>query len=107
MLALCFFVALFDGFDTPAIAYTGPAMLANFSLAPTALVPKMTAGVIGMALGAMLLGTLADRFGRRPVVVGAVVWFSLTILVTAWTCDLNPSSSYVSLPDWAWAEQRR
>jgi hypothetical protein len=57
VLALCFLVALFDGFDTQAIAYTGPAMLADFALAPTALAPVLTAGIIGMALGAMLLGS--------------------------------------------------
>lgn len=89
VLALCFLVALFDGFDTQAIAYTGPAMLADFALAPTALAPVLTAGVIGMALGAMLLGSLADRFGRRPVVLGAVMLFSLATLATAWTRDLN------------------
>jgi AAHS family 4-hydroxybenzoate transporter-like MFS transporter len=89
VLALCFLVALFDGFDTQAIAYTGPAMLADFALAPTALAPVLTAGIIGMALGAMLLGSLADRFGRRPVVLGAVVLFSLATLATAWTRDLN------------------
>ncbi|MCP6134507.1 MFS transporter, partial [Klebsiella pneumoniae] len=75
VFSLCFLVAMFDGFDTQAIAYTGPALMAAFNLAPGELAPVMTAGVIGMAVGAMSLGLLGDRLGRRPTILGAVLLF--------------------------------
>lgn len=43
VFSLCFLVAMFDGFDTQAIAYTGPALMAAFNLAPGELAPVMTA----------------------------------------------------------------
>ena len=61
VIALCFLIALFDGFDTQAIAFTGPAILAAFNLPPGSLAPILTAGIIGMTLGAMTLGMLGDK----------------------------------------------
>ncbi len=83
VFSLCFLVAIFDGFDTQAIAYTGPALMSAFNLAPGELAPVMTAGVIGMAVGAMTLGLLGDRLGRRPTILGAVLLFACATLATA------------------------
>lgn len=80
---LCFFVTLFDGFDTQAIAYTGPAIASAFHLGPSELTPLIVAGTVGMALGAMGLGSLGDRIGRRPTILLAVLVFSTFSLVTA------------------------
>lgn len=83
VFTLCFLVAIFDGFDTQAIAFTGPALIQAFSLGPGALAPVMTAGTVGMVLGAMTLGLLGDKVGRRPVILGAVALFGLASLATA------------------------
>jgi AAHS family 4-hydroxybenzoate transporter-like MFS transporter len=80
---LCFATTLFDGFDTQAIAYTGPAILAAFSLAPGELAPILIAGTLGMTIGAMTLGLLGDRVGRRPALLGGVALFSVASLATA------------------------
>ena len=69
---LCFATTLFDGFDTQAIAYTGPAIISAFGLAPGGLAPILTAGVVGMTIGAMTLGLVGDRIGRRPALLGGV-----------------------------------
>jgi MFS transporter, AAHS family, 4-hydroxybenzoate transporter len=83
VLALCFLVALFDGFDTQAIAFTGPAILAAFSLPPGSLAPILTAGIVGMTLGAMTLGMLGDRIGRRPTIMLSLAIFGTAALATA------------------------
>ncbi len=80
---LCFLVAILDGFDTQAIAFTGPAIIQAFGLGAGALAPILTAGIIGMVVGAMALGLLGDKFGRRPVIIGAVLLFGLASLATA------------------------
>lgn len=84
---LCFMTTLFDGFDTQAIAYTGPAIIAAFGLAPGDLAPILIAGTLGMTLGAMTLGLLGDRAGRRPALLGGVALFSLASLATAFASD--------------------
>lgn len=83
VFVLCFLVAIFDGFDTQAIAYTGPAIIETLKLSTGGLAPILTAGIVGMALGAMALGLFGDRFGRRPTVMGAVALFALATLATA------------------------
>ncbi|TCS37361.1 AAHS family 4-hydroxybenzoate transporter-like MFS transporter [Paucimonas lemoignei] len=80
---LCFLVAIFDGFDTQAVAFTGPALIQAFNLGPGALAPVMTAGTIGMVLGAMSLGLVGDKIGRRPAILGAVALFGGASLATA------------------------
>ncbi len=83
VFGLCFLVAIFDGFDTQAIAFTGPAILQAFSLGPGALAPILTAGILGMVLGAMTLGLVGDKIGRRPAILGAVAIFGVATLATA------------------------
>ena len=56
VLVLCFLIALFDGFDTQAMAFTGPAILDAFKLQSRDLAPILTAGIVGMVFGAMMLG---------------------------------------------------
>ncbi|SAK60338.1 major facilitator transporter [Caballeronia pedi] len=80
---LCFATTLFDGFDTQAIAYTGPAIVAAFGLAPGDLAPILIAGTLGMTIGAMTLGLVGDRVGRRPALLGGVALFSIASLATA------------------------
>lgn len=89
VLVLCFLVALFDGFDTQAIAFTGPAILAAFNLPPGSLAPILTAGIVGMTLGAMTLGMLGDRIGRRPTIMLSLAIFGTSALATAWSTDTN------------------
>ncbi|WP_447802908.1 MFS transporter [Pseudomonas serbica] len=83
VFALCFFVAILDGFDTQAIAFTGPSIIQAFGLGAGALAPILTAGIVGMVLGAMVLGLMGDKFGRRPTIIGSVALFSFASLATA------------------------
>src|SRR6266516_2603129 len=76
-------VVVMDGFDVQAIGFVAPALTQDWRIDPTALGPIFGAGLLGMLVGAMLLSILADRFGRRPVLVGATTFFSLCMLATA------------------------
>ncbi|QIL80683.1 MFS transporter [Diaphorobacter sp. HDW4A] len=89
VLALCFVIALFDGFDTQAIAFTGPAILAAFNLPAGSLAPILTAGIVGMTIGAMTLGMVGDRIGRRPTIMLSLAIFGIATLATAWSTDTN------------------
>jgi AAHS family 4-hydroxybenzoate transporter-like MFS transporter len=89
VLLLCFVIALFDGFDTQAIAFTGPAILAAFNLPAGSLAPILTAGIIGMTLGAVTLGMVGDRIGRRPTIMLSMAIFGVATLATAWSTDTS------------------
>lgn len=89
VVLLCFLVTMFDGFDTQAIAFTGPAIAATYGVDSTGITPIVTAGVAGMALGALLFGPLGDRYGRRYAVIWATVVFAGFSLATAWANSIN------------------
>src|SRR5438045_2488092 len=73
VVAMCAVVALLDGFDTLAISYVAPV------IANAWRVPKETFGLIfsahylGAAIGAAAFGILADRYGRRPIILASTI----------------------------------
>ena len=73
---VCAFVAMADGFDAQAIGYVAPAIIQGWGITRSALGPVFVAGLAGMALGGMLCGMMADRVGRRPVVILSCLLFS-------------------------------
>lgn len=83
VVLLCFLVTLFDGFDTQAIAFAGPALAQALGVGPRGLAPIVTAGVAGMALGAVSFGPVGDRYGRRVAVLVATAMFAVFSLLTA------------------------
>jgi len=89
VILLCFTIALFDGFDTQAIAFTAPALLAHFNLQPGVLAPILTAGIVGMTVGAMLLGLLGDKLGRRKTLLFCTAIFSTATLFTAFVSNIE------------------
>ena len=62
-----------DGFDVLSISFASPGIRAEWGLGPTALGFVLSAELIGMALGSIFLGGVADKIGRRPTVLGCLV----------------------------------
>jgi AAHS family 4-hydroxybenzoate transporter-like MFS transporter len=85
VLALCTLVVLLDGFDVQAAAFTGPALAVAWQIDRASLGPVFAAGLAGMAVGALLIGPLGDRYGRRPALLLSVAAFGTCTLLTAWT----------------------
>jgi AAHS family 4-hydroxybenzoate transporter-like MFS transporter len=79
---LCAAVLFVDGFDVQAITYVVPTITREWGLARGQLWPALTAGLVGVMLGAMFLAPLADRVGRRRVIVYSCVAFGTLSLLT-------------------------
>ncbi|WP_250471414.1 MFS transporter [Caballeronia sp. GAFFF1] len=88
LLALCGLCLVIDGFDAQAMGYVAPAVIAEWGVPKSALGPVFSASLFGMLLGALGLSVLADRIGRRPVLIGATLFFGLTMIATAFTHSL-------------------
>jgi len=86
---MCFLVVLFDGFDTAAIGYIAPSLMQDWGVAKPALAPVLSAALFGLAAGALMAGPLADRWGRRLALVGAVAVFGAACLASAFSPDLT------------------
>jgi AAHS family 4-hydroxybenzoate transporter-like MFS transporter len=82
-------VQFLDGFDTQALAYAGPALRAAWNLKPQDLGPVFALGALGTGLGSIVLGFLADIFGRKKVMIAAVTIFGLLTLGTAFLTNVE------------------
>src|SRR6476619_5811689 len=89
IFALCFCVVLLDGFDTAAIGYIAPSLITEWGVERPALAPVLSAALFGLAFGALSSGPLADRLGRKTVLVGSVLVFGLACLASAFAGDLT------------------
>ena len=89
VIALCGFIAMLDGFDTQAIAFVAPAIAVDIGADKSAFGPVFSAALVGLAVGAVSLGTLADSAGRRRVIIGCTVAFGLFSIATAYATSLN------------------
>jgi putative MFS transporter len=77
----------FDAFDALSITYVLPAVVPAWKLSPGAIGWLISSGFLGQLIGALVGGWLAERIGRRPVIVVAVLWFGLFSLACGWAWD--------------------
>ena len=73
IVGICTFLNALDGYDVLAISFTSNQVSEEFSLSGTALGLVMSAALLGMAIGALTLGPVADRIGRRNMTIIALI----------------------------------
>lgn len=88
IILVCACVAMFDGFDTQAIALAAPEIAASWKVAPSVFGGVFASGLFGALLGAIAFGLAADRFGRKPSLLAAVALFGAVTLATPFVHDV-------------------
>ncbi len=83
IFVLCVLCMIMDGFDVQALGYVAPALIREWNVAPALLGPVFGAANFGVLIGQLSFTMLADKIGRRPVLVGGTLFFALATLVTA------------------------
>ncbi|ATV17634.1 MFS transporter [Pseudomonas syringae] len=89
IVALCFLIVFLDGLDTAAMGFIAPALSQEWGIDRASLGPVMSAALIGMVFGALGSGPLADRFGRKVVLVVAVFLFGIFSLASAYSSNID------------------
>lgn len=70
-----------DGFDILAISYAASAIQSDWNIRPAQLGMVFSAALFGMMVGAMLLSPLADRFGRKPLIVAGLACSGIGMVI--------------------------
>jgi AAHS family 4-hydroxybenzoate transporter-like MFS transporter len=77
VITLCGLVAILDGFDTQALAFVAPVIAAGWNVPISSFTAVFAAGLLGLTTGSLILGPVADRIGRRTVILIAMAVFGV------------------------------
>ena len=88
VFALCFAAGLCEGYDLMVAGVAAPRFAPVFGLGPEHIGWVFGAAGIGLLLGAIIGGRLADLVGRRPILVGSLLVMGAFSIGTALVTDL-------------------
>jgi len=86
---LCMICLIMDGFDVQAMGYVAPAVVEDWGISRALLGPVFSAANFGVLIGSLVFSVVADKIGRRPVLIGATLFFSVMAIVTAFAQNVQ------------------
>jgi len=89
VFVLCGLVALLDGADTQSIGVAAPFIAENLHIPITSFGPIFSAALFGAMLGALTFGPLADRFGRKVMLIIATLVFAIFTFATPFSDSVS------------------
>lgn len=87
-VVLCVLLNALDGFDVLAISFAAPGIADEWGIDRAALGIVLSMELIGMSVGSILLGNIADRVGRRPIILGCLILMSCGMLLAGFSNDI-------------------
>lgn len=86
---MSFFIIMVDGYDTLMISFIAPLLAKEWALAPTAIGRIFAVGYLGAIVGAVGMGPLADRFGRRTLLTIALLVAAIATMLCGTASSLH------------------
>ena len=94
IVALTIGLNALDGFDVLSISFASPGIAAEWGIDRAALGFVLSAELVGMAIGSILLGGVADSIGRRPTMLGCVTAMAIGMFMVTTAKDLVTLSAW-------------
>jgi MFS transporter, AAHS family, vanillate permease len=88
-VVVCILLNMLDGFDVLVMAFTASSISDEWHLSGKSLGVLFSSGLVGMAIGAMFLSPLADKYGRRALIIACLVIITTGMLLSSFTNSLN------------------
>ncbi len=85
VVALCTLINMLDGYDVLVMSFAAASVAADWQLDPTRLGLLLSAGLVGMAVGSVVLGSLADKMGRKRLVHICLIIVTIGMLASAYS----------------------
>ncbi len=88
MVWSCVVMAI-EGYDMQLAGFAAPAIIQTWHVNKSYFGPVFGFGLFGYMLGATLLSSLADRFGRKTIIISGVFWFGMFTLAAAHSTSIT------------------
>ncbi len=98
VVAWCLLIILFDGYDLAINGVVLPLLMQDWGLSAVQAGMLASTALAGMMFGAMIFGSLADKIGRKKVIMICIVLFSGLTFAGGFASNPTNSVFYVSLP---------
>jgi len=89
IVGLCFAINMVDGMDVVIMSYIAPALARDWGIEPDAMGVVFSAGLVGMAVGGIFIAPLADRLGRRKIILTALALMSAGMVASGLAPNLS------------------
>ena len=86
---LCGMCLMIDGFDVQAMGYAAPALIRDWQIPGSGMGPVFSAALFGILVGSLTFSTLADKIGRRPMLITATLFFSVLTFLISQAASIN------------------
>ncbi len=94
IIAICFSIAALDGFDTQSIAFVAPALRHEWDVPSAMFGPLFGIGLFGTLVGSIALSPVADRIGRKPLILISTALFGVMTLLSATATSIEVLGVY-------------
>lgn len=94
VIALMVILNALDGFDVLSSAFASPGMTREWNIERSALGVVLSAELVGMGFGSVLLGGMADRFGRKGAILVCLVFMAAGMYLASTAGGVTPMVVY-------------
>ncbi len=89
VVALCFVLNMLDGADLLIMSFVAPVLSEEWQVNPEQLGVVFSASLAGMAIGCLFIAPLADRLGRRTMILGALVLVACSMIASGYVTSVE------------------
>jgi MFS transporter, AAHS family, 4-hydroxybenzoate transporter len=93
LVLVAFILVMIDGYDMFIVSFVAPLVAHDLHLAPDNLGAIFAAGLAGSMLGGLTLGAAADKVGRRPVLIGALLFAGIMTVLCSQAASFGAFAS--------------
>lgn len=93
-VGMCVLLNALDGFDVLSISFAAPGIAKEWGVDRAALGIVLSMELIGMAIGSVVLGGVADKVGRRPTILVCLIVMAVGMALASTADSIETLSAY-------------